>query len=508
MGHGLPKAAHEGGKQMFGPWKAVILALAVGVNSFAAEYKPGEVIVKYKPGTVKTKEVTNKLYDFVGVRKVKRFTGMMKGFEHLFLKKNIKVQDAIADLMRNPMVEYAQPNYILRINPNKPKDDNPEMPPMGGIPCIPGLDIPGCDPNAKIPCLIPGIPFPPGCSDDPNPVPTPTPTDSPGPVPTPTPTPPPSGDPAVQDPPADVDPPVADPDNSKAYGLEKIGATEAWKEFRGDRKMIVAVIDTGIDYNHEDLSFNVWRNPNPTKNDITGYDFIHNDGMPYDDHGHGTHCAGTIGAVGGNGKGVSGVNPRVSVMGLKFLSAQGSGSTADAIKSIDYAVEHGAKVLSNSWGGGADEGNKALYESIERAKAKDVLFIAAAGNESNDNDGANPSYPAAFDNDNLIAVAATDQSDAMAYFSNYGKKTVHVGAPGVNIYSLAPKNKYQKMSGTSMACPHVAGAAAFVWSKNPQWNYKKVKQVIMDTADPVSSLKDKTITGARINVLKALRFKD
>jgi len=297
-----------------------------------------------------------------------------------------------------------------------------------------------------------------------------------------------------------------DPENSKAYGLAKIGAVDTWPSHRGDRQMVVAVIDTGIDYNHEDLAFNVWRNPSPTKNDIAGYDFIHDDGLPFDDQGHGTHCSGTIGAVGGNGKGLSGVNQRVSVMGVKFLSAEGSGTTEGAIKAIDYAVTHGAKVLSNSWGGPGDQGNQALFESIERARNQGVLFIAAAGNESKNNDiSSEASYPAAFNNDNLISVAATDQNDNMAFFSNFGKTTVHVAAPGVNIYSLAPGDGFATMSGTSMACPHVAGAAALLWSKNPSWDYKKVKQTLMDTVDPASSLAGKTITGGRINVFKAIQ---
>src|SRR5262249_8565673 len=151
-----------------------------------------------------------------------------------------------------------------------------------------------------------------------------------------------------------------------------------------------------------DLAFNVWRNPNPgSKNDVVGYDFIHDDGLPFDDNEHGTHTSGTVGAVGGNGKGVSGVAQRVSIMGLKFLSGEGSGDTAGAIKAIDYAIEHGAKVLSNSWGGKGDDGNQALHDAIERAKAKDVLFVAAAGNDGANNDEpGNASYPAAFDNDN------------------------------------------------------------------------------------------------------------
>jgi subtilisin family serine protease len=466
----------------------------------AAEFRAGEIIVKYKDGAVRTRSAMNSLYDAAGVKSVKRYRGVMKGFEQIVLSEDVKLQDALAAFQLHAAVEYAQPNYILRALPiSSPRvqpgvNDEP-IPGLPSIPCIPGFDIPGCDPNAKIPCLIPGIPFPPGCEDGGGG------GDNPG-----DPNNPPANKPELQAPPADVNPPVADPELAKAYGLEKIGATQAWAEHKGSKAFIVADIDTGIDYNHEDLAFNVWRNPNPgPKNDVAGYDFVHDDGLPFDDNEHGTHTSGTIGAVGGNGKGVSGVAQRVSIMGLKFLAGDGSGTTADAIRAIDYAVEHGAKVLSNSWGGKGDEDNKALYDAIERAKAKDVLFIAAAGNDGADNDGRNPSYPAAFDNDNLISVAATDKNDGLAFFSNFGKKTTHVAAPGVNVYSTIPGGKYKNASGTSMACPHVAGAAALVWSKNPTWTYKQVKDALMSTVDKLPALAEKTVTGGRINVLKALR---
>ena len=303
-----------------------------------------------------------------------------------------------------------------------------------------------------------------------------------------------------------MNPPVADPQLAKAYGISKIGSPQVWETHTGNKNFVVAVIDTGIDYNHEDLSFNVWRNPNPgPKNDVAGYDFVHDDGLPFDDNQHGSHCAGTIGAVGGNGIGVSGVAQRVSIMGLKFLSGEGSGTTADAIRAIDYAIEKGAKVLSNSWGGKGDDGNQALKDSIDRAKAKDVLFIAAAGNDGTNNDGNNPSYPAGFNNDNLIAVAATDKDDKLAYFSNYGKKSTHLAAPGVNVYSTTPGNKYAQLSGTSMACPHVAGAAALIWSKNPSMTYKQVKAALLNSVDKLPALSEKTVTGGRLNVFQALR---
>jgi len=356
------------------------------------------------------------------------------------------------------------------------------------------MDIPGCDPKA---CLFPN--FPPGCEDGGggggNPQP---PGDDP------TPQPPATGRPPVADKPAEPTP-GADPDLGQAYGIAKIGAPKAWEVTKGSSSMVVAVIDTGIDYNHSDLSFNVWRNPNPDKkvNDLVGFDFIHNDGLPFDDHSHGTHCSGVIGAVGNDGKGISGVNQRVSIMGLKFLSAEGSGDTAGAIKAIDYAITHGAKVLSNSWGGKGDDDNKGLRDAIQRAEDKDVLFIAAAGNDGTNND-TDQTFPASLNAPNMISVAATDSSDDLAYFSNTGAKSVQVGAPGVDVYSTVPGNKYAKMSGTSMACPHVAGAAALVWSAHPQWTHKEVKARLMESVDKIPALEGKTVTGGRINVARAV----
>jgi subtilisin family serine protease len=194
------------------------------------------------------------------------------------------------------------------------------------------------------------------------------------------------------------------------------------------------------------------------------------------------------------------------------LNGKGSGSTADAIRAIDYALAHGARILSNSWGGPSDLGNRALGDAINRARARGVLFVAAAGNEKNDNDGKLPSYPAAFRYDNMITVAATDDKDQLAAFSNWGKTTTHVAAPGVKVFSTLPFDKYAAFSGTSMACPHVAGAAALLWAANPSLNYKQIKDLLLTTAVPLPSLKGKTITGARINLgsamtmLKAKKF--
>ena len=457
----------------------IILALLFNVSAMAANYKPGEIIVKYKEGSSRHRSDMNALYESVGVKTIKHYSGMMKGYEHFVLDQNVSVEAAIAALsIHNDTVEYAQPNYILyalpiaEVNPVRVRVAHPE----------------------GLPCLLPGIPFPPGCDDsggggdDATEPPSPEKTR-----------------PVLRTSPPEVNPPQLDPQMDKAYGLTKVGAVEVWKSYRGDSNFIVADIDTGIDYNHEDLTFNVWRNPHPSdKKDVVGFDFVHNDGLPFDDNQHGTHTAGTIGAVGGNGIGVSGVTQRVSLMALKFLSGEGSGTTADAIRAIDYAIEHGAKVLSNSWGGKGDPDNKALRDAIDRAREKGVLFVAAAGNDGADNDGSEASYPAAFDNDNIISVAATDSGDNLTSFSNFGKKTTHVAAPGAAIYSTVPGNKYASLSGTSMACPHVAGAAALIWSKHPDWDYKRVKAVLLSTVDVLPSLEGKTISGGRINVSKAL----
>lgn len=470
------------------PWKAFTLLVvsAVATVGFSSEYFPGEVLVKYKTNVARSQSVMRSLYQNLGVQNVKMVSRRSRGLERLTLQSNMSVDDVVARLNKLPYVEYAQPNYVLRIPTPVLKAQN------GAMPCIPGFDMPDCDPDL---CLIPGIPFPPGCRDW---------GDEPGEPGDPSD----PGDggrrPPVADRPAEVDPPVADPELSKLWGMSKAGAVDTWQSWTGDPNFVVAVIDTGIDYNHEDLAFNVWRNPNPTNDDVTGYDFVHGDGLPFDDQGHGTHVSGTIGAVGGNGTSIVGMNHRVSIMALKFLTKDGSGSVEGAIQAIDYAIEHGARVLNNSWGGRMPA-DRALSDAIERAREAGVLFVAAAGNDSADNDGAQRSYPAAYEHDNILAVAATDEDDKMAYFSNYGKKSTDIGAPGVNIYSSVPGNKYASYSGTSMACPHVVGAAALIWSAQPNLTYDQVKEVLMETSDPVESLEGKTVTGARLNVLNALQ---
>lgn len=296
-----------------------------------------------------------------------------------------------------------------------------------------------------------------------------------------------------------------DPLWNNLWGLAKIQAPLAWDITRGSQSVVVAVIDTGVDYNHPDLKDNMWKDPATGyygKNCITG---ASNPNDPMDDNGHGTHVAGTIGAVGNNGVGVVGVNWQVKIMALKFMGSDGSGTTSDAIDCINYAIQKGAHIINASWGGYGY--SQALRDAIASAKNAGILFVAAAGNEANDNDLI-PLYPASYDLENIISIAATDKNDLLASFSNYGRNSVHVGAPGVDILSTVPGNVYGYSDGTSMASPHVAGLAALLKAQNPSYTWRELKCRIMKGVDPLSSLNGKTITGGRINAYKALTISD
>ena len=327
-----------------------------------------------------------------------------------------------------------------------------------------------------------------------------------------------------------------DPNFPQQWALHNTGQTggtvdadidgpEAWDIQTGSKKVLVAVADSGIDYKHPDLGPNLWMNTkelfglpnvdddgNGYADDFYGYDFVNNDGDPADDVFHGTFCAGIIGAMGNNMTGITGVCWNASIVALKVGDANGVSLDA-AIAAIEYATAMGAQVINASWGG--YQYSQALKDAIDAAGESGVLFAAAAGNDSSDNDQY-PLYPASYECDNIISVMATDQDDQIAWFSNYGALSVDIAEPGAEIISTTPTSRTQIMTllglstdyavtdGTSMAAPHVSGAAALLWSQYPSLSSQIVKQILLQTAD--RTLPGLCLSGGRVNVHKALEI--
>jgi subtilisin family serine protease len=366
---------------------------------------------------------------------------IVKGLEKLKLKKGQSVNQAVNRLKKLPFVEYAEPDYLVQ------KATNDEF--YGLVYAIEntGQDIRG----------VAGTPD------------------------------------------ADMD------------------VLEAWTIQTGDPNLIIAVIDEGVQWDHPDLANNMWRNQgevagngidddgNGFVDDVYGYDFYGNDGDPMDEGGHGTHVAGTICAEANNGIGIVGVVHQCKIMALRFLGPQG-GSTSDGIASIDYAVQMGAKISNNSWGGGGF--SQALYDSIAAARDADHIFLAAAGNGGSDGIGDNndglPHYPSNYNLPNVISVAATDNNDDIAGFSNYGATSVDIGAPGVDIASTYINDGYVWQNGTSMATPNVTGVVALIRSEFPDWNYQQVIDHLYSTARPAASMAGITTTGGIANAQAAM----
>lgn len=333
----------------------------------------------------------------------------------------------------------------------------------------------------------------------------------------------------------------------KCWGIFSSNANLAWDKTPAGKDIVVAVTDTGVDYNHEDLIANMWRNPKEIPNngidddnngyvdDLVGYDFAANDNKPYDmtksmfeillgggNPGHGTHVSGVIAARFNNGVGVAGVAHNAKIMAMRFIDESGKGDTANAIKAIDYAVANGANIINASWGSqGEEEGDKVLRDAIQRAEKKGVIFVAAAGNGrasaggtaagyDNDNDDK-PSYPATYPYANVISVAAMDSDANLAKFSNWGKKSVKLGAPGVKIMSTVPGSKYQDTvidlgglkvtwDGTSMAAPFVSGALAVIWSQSKNQTWEQVRDKLLASVTPASALAGKTVTEGKLEL--------
>lgn len=425
----------------------------VGALAGGAAFVPGQILVGYEPGATQGARI-DALHS-VGALLVERIeTAAMRdagqeGFTLVSLQSGLSVLDAIGILRSNPSVRFAEPNWIYThdATSNDTYFTNGSLYGMYG--------------DASSP--------------------------------------------------------------ANQYGSQ---AAEAWAAgHTGSNSVYVGVIDEGVQFDHPDLAGNVWTNPfdpvdgvdndgNGFVDDKNGWDFDGNNNTVYDGtflglfDQHGTHVSGTIGAKGGNGVGVAGVNWNVTIISAKFLGILG-GNTANAVKAIDYITNlktrHGLNIVAtnNSWGGGG--ASQALHDAIIRGARQNILFIAAAGNDTANND-ATASYPANYSTtagagyDAVLSVASINNAGALSSFSNYGATTVDLGAPGDGIYSTTPRNKYGSLSGTSMATPHVTGGAALYASTHPGATAQQIRNALLSSVVPTPSLAGKTTTGGRLNV--------
>jgi subtilisin family serine protease len=292
---------------------------------------------------------------------------------------------------------------------------------------------------------------------------------------------------------------------SNSQAKSHIAAPDAWTIEEGSRDVIVAVIDTGIDAGHKDLAVNIWSDPKLKDKTVYGWNFVTDKPNPHDEHGHGTHVAGIIGAVGDPKSGISGVAHKVSIMSVKYYSDANPGSVnlRNTVKAIEYAVSHGARIINYS--GGGPEFSEDEYLAIKKAEAQGVLFVAAAGNEKQDTDLVeNYYYPSAYRLSNIISVAATDIQNQLLKSSNWGKSKVDVAAPGENIFSTLPGGRYGYMSGTSQATAFVSGMAALLLARDPSLKPAQLREIIMSSVDRFPQLANKLATGGRVNAYKAL----
>lgn len=319
-----------------------------------------------------------------------------------------------------------------------------------------------------------------------------------------------------------------DPAISQAWGLKKSDAARAWSVTKGSRDVKIAVIDTGIDAKHEDLKNNLWKNPGETGkdskgrnketngvddddngfiDDVHGWNFVSNNNKLDDNHGHGTHIAGIIGSEAGNGKGITGISPEISLMILKYYDPKvpGTDNLKNTVASIKYAVKMGAHIINYS--GGGTEFSQDEHDAIVEAEKKGILFVAAAGNERTNSD-KNRYYPADYQLRNIISVTAIDPATQVLASSNYGTETVDIAAPGQNILSCLPGNSYGYMTGTSQATAFVTGAAALFIAHKQSFKAEDIKKYILATGDAQTQLATKTRTSRQLNLYKALTILD
>ncbi len=399
-------------------------------------YREGELLVKFKPGVEKA--AAGRIHAMAGASIKKRFNRF--NVEHVALPPGISVKEAVKLYRKDPSVEYAEPNYIIR---KATIPDDPHFSLQWGLHNT-GQTIQG----------ITGTPD------------------------------------------ADID------------------APEAWDIHTGNGSVVVAVIDSGVDYNHPDLFSNIWKNQGETSctdgidndgngfiDDCRGWDFVNNDNDPMDDDpdGHGTPVAGVLGAVGNNGIGGSGVNWNIKIMPLKFIDSSGFGLLSDEIAAIDYALANGARIINASYA--SESFAQAERDAVKAARDADVLFVAAAGNGGEDND-VTPVYPASHNLDNIISVAATGQNDSLIALSDFGRLSVHLSAPGENILVPVPQGGYAYGTGTSFSTPMVSGVAGLLLSNKPGLAYFQVKNFILNSVDD-SGLP--LITGGRLNAFNAIK---